>query len=131
MVIVGRLPHTCPPSCCLFLLFPPLSNVITNQVHEEKALLIHSSEGALCSIFQSALTFVSRMPPLSRHFLTELSPNHLFLQMEFKAFTSVKGDGEKLEVGGTDGSMVKDPKEKTDVGKMRTLVSEFEASSPF
>ncbi|KAM4732289.1 plasticin [Anableps anableps] len=48
------------------------------------------------------------------------------LQLEFGAFSSGKGDGKKLEAGGTDESMVKDPTEITDVDEMKTLISELQ-----
>lgn len=57
--------------------------------------------------------------------MTALSPNRLFLQLEFGALSSGKSDGKKLEARGTGGSMVKDPTEITDVDEMKTLVSEL------
>lgn len=56
--------------------------------------------------------------------MTALSPNCLFLQLEFGALSG-KSDGKKLEARGTGGSMVKDPTEITDVDEMKTLVSEL------
>ncbi|KAM4585685.1 peripherin [Fundulus diaphanus] len=48
------------------------------------------------------------------------------LQLEFGASSTGKGDGERLEVGGADGSTVKDPTEITNVDEMKTLISELQ-----
>ncbi|MED6241159.1 hypothetical protein ATANTOWER_000447 [Ataeniobius toweri] len=48
------------------------------------------------------------------------------LQMEFGTPACGEGDGKKMEMGRTDGSVVKDPTEITDVDEVKALISELQ-----